>query len=62
MRKQNGCSLRCSRSHISDRASVRAATRVNAEQSSHEQMGVKWVFLVISLQWFVRYEVLSPLA
>ena len=29
---------RCSRSHIGDRASVRAATRVNAEQSSKGTM------------------------
>jgi hypothetical protein len=32
---------RCSRSHIGDRASVRAATRVNAEQASHGEARVK---------------------
>src|ERR1700722_20796410 len=37
-RWQNGWSLRCSRSHIGDRASVRAATRVNAEQTSKRTM------------------------
>src|ERR1700722_19553301 len=35
---QNGWSLRCSRSHIGDGASVRAATRVNAEQSPKRTM------------------------
>jgi hypothetical protein len=35
---------------------VRAATQVNAAQASHEQAGVKWSFLVISLQrLFVRH-------
>jgi hypothetical protein len=28
---------------MGDGASVRAATRVNAEQASHEQVPVKWV-------------------
>ena len=32
-------SLRCSRSRIGDGASVRAATRVNAEQASKRSMG-----------------------
>jgi hypothetical protein len=32
---------------IGDRASVQAATRVNAEQASHDEAQVKWV--VISL-------------
>jgi hypothetical protein len=35
-------SLRCSASHIGDGASVRAATRVNAAQASHELVAVKW--------------------
>ena len=30
-------------SRIGDSASVQAATRVNAEQASHEQVAVKWV-------------------
>ena len=41
MEVTNGWSLRCSRSHIGDRASVRAATRVNAEQASHGEAWVK---------------------
>ena len=46
-------------SRIGDRASVQAATRVNAEQASHEAMGVKRI--VSERQWqilqylFVRY-------
>jgi hypothetical protein len=33
---------RCGWSHIGDGASVRAATRVNAAQASHELVAAKW--------------------
>ena len=54
----------CSWSRIGDRASVRAATRVNAEQASHEQVAVKWVFsgCSVSSGYLSASEVLSPLA
>src|SRR5712671_6844047 len=50
-------------SRIGDRASVQAATRVNAEQASHEVVQVKSVIVsvtLVNLQYSLRYPRSEP--
>jgi hypothetical protein len=50
-------------SRIGDRASVQAATRVNAEQASHGAVQVKFVIVrgaLVNLQYSLRYPKSEP--